>query len=197
MEPDSESTQRLFEQARAGRREAYEALFELHRPELDREVKRRLRGRAARLDASDVVQEAFADAVRGFASFEPRGPGSFRGWLARIVENRLRMMLKAKRAAKRDVELETALSSGIAPDSATSPISAAARSERAEEVERALSRLSPAHREVLRLVRLRERSIADAACAMGRSENAVKKLLARALLELREEIEGGGHDAAP
>jgi len=192
-----ERTRRLIEEARAGRREAYEELFRIYSEELGARVQRLALPRGPRVAASDVIQETLVDAVRGFEAFEPRGPGSFRGWLGRILDNRVRMLANTlhaqKRDARREVNLRTGeLSSSDAHDptpslagSGTSPSGAAAIGERGEALERALAKLSRDHQEVLRLIKLHEHSIAETARTMGRSENAVKKLLARALLELR------------
>ena len=200
---DLEQTRRWIDAARAGQREAYEELFRLHREDLTREA-RRLGAGHGRLDSSDVVQEALADAVREFDSFEYCGEGSFRRWLHKILENRVRTAWKHAHAQKRDARrevdwghpTETAVSGvdGVASlaDSGVSPTAAARRREQECELSAALERLSPDHREVIRLVKLRELSLADVAGVMGRSENAVKKLLARALLELRGVL---GHDS--
>ena len=193
MDLELERTAKLIQAARAGRRDAYEELFAAYRGDLERAMKHRLRpGASPRFDASDVVQETLADAVAHFVSFEHRGPGSFRRWLVRILENRLKMTLQRESAEMRDrareVGLTSAAQGSIAEASATSPSAAAAKGEDRERIQRVLARLPRDHAEVIRLVKLRERSIAQVAHAMGRTENAVKKLLARALLSLRDEL---------
>ena len=50
----------------------------------------------------------------------------------------------------------------------------------------ALDSLSPDHRQVIVLARIRKLQVAEIGRRMKRSENAVKKLLARALDELRK-----------
>ena len=196
MDLELERTARLIEEARAGRREASEELFRTYREVLERAMKRRLRrAPSPRFDRSDVVQEALADAVVHFADFEHRGQGSFRRWLLKLLENRLRMALHREHAQKRDSRLE-AFPSGsgaaaVRPSlaaSVTSPSAAAAAGEERELIERILHRLSPDHAEVIRLIKMRELTIAAAARRMGRTENAVKKLLARALLAMRAEL---------
>jgi RNA polymerase sigma-70 factor (ECF subfamily) len=189
-------TRLLIDAARAGDETAREELFRLHRAELARA----LRGRVPlelrrRIEDSDVLQNALADALRSFEGFEYRGPGSFRRWLARILENRLRMdfnfhVARERRSARREVALrapESTLGSGpvaVPAASTTSPSQAAALNEQRAALERALEQLSDDHRRIVRLVRVEGRSLAEAAHALGRSENAAKKLLARALLEL-------------
>ena len=196
MDFDLDRTAKLIAEARAGRREASDELFRAYGEVLGRAIRRRMHGaRSPRFDTSDVVQEALADAVLHFDDFEPRGPGSFRRWLLAILENRLRMAVHREHAEKRDARREAAPArgrSGSFPSalagSVTSPSSAAAAGEERERVELLLARLSPDHAEVVRLVKIRELSVAEAARRMGRTENAVKKLLARALLAMRAEL---------
>jgi RNA polymerase sigma-70 factor (ECF subfamily) len=198
MDAELDRTRTLIAQARAGERAAYEALFELHRAHLAQTLQRKFPAQLRnRVEVSDVVQESLLDAVRGFDSFEDRGAGSFRGWLARIAENRLRMTLKfhterERRSVAR--EAPAALSGThthpgpIVVADATSPSSAAAGGEDNERLRRALTELSPDHAQVLQRVKLQGESISEVALAMRRSENAVKKLLARALLELSSKM---------
>jgi RNA polymerase sigma-70 factor, ECF subfamily len=78
MDNNSAETARLLEQARAGDKEALSALFGRHRPRLRHMVELRLDRRLqARIDASDVIQEAYVEVVirlNGIVSFRiPRG----------------------------------------------------------------------------------------------------------------------------
>src|SRR6516165_11090482 len=64
MTNNSAETTRLLEQARAGDQEALNALFARHRPRLRRMVDMRVDRRLqARIDASDVIQEAYIEVV--------------------------------------------------------------------------------------------------------------------------------------
>jgi RNA polymerase sigma-70 factor (ECF subfamily) len=201
MDLGLERTRDLIQAARAGQREAYEELFRAHRADLAREIANKMRARrSSRCERSDIVQQTLLDAVAHFDTFEPRGPGSFRRWLVRILENRLYMSVRRerreKRDARRDVQLENESVAGSRREatsgSTASPSFGAARREERERVRAALERLPAEHARVIRLVKLEELSIAVAAQRMSRSENAVKKLLARALLALRAELGESG-----
>jgi RNA polymerase sigma-70 factor (ECF subfamily) len=64
MMNDSAETTCLLEQARAGDKKALNALFARHRARLRRMVDLRLDRRLqARIDASDVIQEAYVEVV--------------------------------------------------------------------------------------------------------------------------------------
>ncbi len=196
MELELVRTRKLIDEARAGRREAYEALFRIYCGCLRQELRRGHRlppGR--RVEESDVVQQTLLDAVQHFRSFEYRGRGSFRRWLIRILDNRVRMAQRYSRSKKRNPSREATPKKRSVSDSESapslagttpSPSEAAMDLERRQQIEHALVSLSPDHREVIRLVKLREMSLTEVAHTMDRSENAVKKLLARALLQLRE-----------
>lgn len=195
MERELDRTQRLLGEARAGRREALEELLGRHRREIERGLDAKLPARLRpRVDVSDVVQDALLDAYRHLDAFEPRGVGSFRGWLRKIAENRLRMAIEKHLAsAQREAAAEVPFGAPGADPSAgsTSPSVAADRAERRTVLRTAMAELSVDHRRVLELVRLQGLSIAQAALAMERSENAIKKLMARALVELSGKLPRG------
>jgi RNA polymerase sigma factor (sigma-70 family) len=58
-----------------------------------------------------------------------------------------------------------------------------------DKLVRALDRLPPEQRAVLRLRFIEERGLADTAGALGTTESEVKRLQARALVALRRELE--------
>jgi RNA polymerase sigma-70 factor, ECF subfamily len=210
MDVDLERTRGLFLRARAGDEEAYRALLEQHRDELARRARGRLPPALRKVvDASDLAQGAMLQAVRAFDAFDYRGPGSFRHWLHAILENeirgvRRRLLERGKRDFTREVPLSLASPSeqsartrtGLAA-SATSPSGRAEQAEWRAHLATQLAALTPDHREVIRLVKLEEKSVAEAAVLLGRSENATKKLLARALLRLEEGLNAFGPPDPP
>src|SRR5437588_12908425 len=90
MDNNSALTARLLEQARAGDRAALNEIFAQHRARLRRMVELRLDRRLqARIDASDVIQEAYVDVVGRLDEYlrEPNYPLFL--WLRLIVGERL------------------------------------------------------------------------------------------------------------
>ena len=82
IKPDSAETQRLLERAEAGDPEAPKQLLARHDPFLRQVVELRFDPRLrARVDPSDVVQEARIDAFRRLADYLRRRPMPFRLWL--------------------------------------------------------------------------------------------------------------------
>jgi RNA polymerase sigma-70 factor, ECF subfamily len=83
---DPHETDRLLRDAARGDQAALRSLLERHRVRLRRMVALRLDSRlSARVDASDVVQEALLDAARKLAEYERERPLPFYPWLHRLT----------------------------------------------------------------------------------------------------------------
>ena len=90
MTNNSEETTRLLEQACAGDKEALNALLARHRPRLRRMVELRLDRRLqARIDASDVIQEACVEVVTRLNEYLSQPSYPLFLWLRLIVGERL------------------------------------------------------------------------------------------------------------
>jgi RNA polymerase sigma-70 factor (ECF subfamily) len=171
----------LFEAARNGDRLAFDQLVARDRDRLRALVLSRLEKRLALdVDPDDVYQETILRALENAAKLEWRGEGSFLRWLGGIVENVI-LELARKRARQKGVSLDADL-----PGRAVSASRAARREDRFDRLEQSLENLSPDHRQVILLVRIRGLSFDEAGRCMGRSSGAVKKLLYRALHELKD-----------
>lgn len=101
---DSAETDNLLEEARQGRGDAFDRLFARHRQDLRRRFASRIDERlAARLDASDIVQETQIEALRRLPDYVQRRPVSFRIWLWKLAWERLQMARRKHHlAAERD-----------------------------------------------------------------------------------------------
>src|SRR5262249_3555643 len=149
---------RLLEQARAGDQGALNELFALYRARLKRMVELRLDRRLqARIDASDVVQEAYVDAVRRLEEYlgEPSWYPLFL-WLRLVVGERLLKLHRQHLGTQmRDAGLEVSIYRGALPAASsaalaaqllgkhTSPTQAAVRAERMLRLQDALNMLDP------------------------------------------------------
>jgi len=179
-----ESIRDLIAKAQAGDRSAFDALLEEHRPRLEALIGSKL-GAALRASTTieDVLQDALLEAFRSLERFEWRGEDSFMRWLGGIAEN---AVLKASRCRERGLKLQArVLRLGPLSPEQVSPSKALRREERFERLKGSLSGLSPEHREVIVLSRIEGLPIAEIARKLGRSEEAAKSLLARAIRELR------------
>jgi RNA polymerase sigma factor (sigma-70 family) len=195
VDADSE---RLFTQVTAGDRTALEQMLARYLPQLCAYVRIRLRGSlGAREGSMDVVQSVCRQLLAGQQQFEYQGEERFRAWLFTAALNKLREKHRLHHGQRRDVARE-AKALDHEPVSAAAwlltPSQEAIGRETAAAIEQALGALAEDHREVVtlaRIVRLPHRVIAE---VMGRSEEATRKLLARALLALADELEARGID---
>jgi RNA polymerase sigma-70 factor, ECF subfamily len=200
MENNSADSVDLIERARAGDREALNALLSRHRGRLRRMVEMRLDARLhARLDASDVVQEAFVEVAGRLDEYlrDPRLPLFL--WLRLVVGERLlRLHRQHLGTQMRDAGREVSLYRGALPAASsaalaaqllgrfTSPTQAAVRAERILRVQEALNALDPVDREILSLRHFEELTAAEAARVLGIEESAAAKRYFRALRRLKE-----------
>jgi RNA polymerase sigma-70 factor (ECF subfamily) len=172
------SWQDLMAAAQAGDQRAYATLLHEAAPFI-RAIARRYHREAAA--AEDVVQETLISIHRMRHTHEPGR--AVEPWIAAIARARA---IDALRAATRRTALETEaanLTADVAP--------ANTASEAAAEVAVALDALPAAQREAVRLLKIEELSLNEAAAASGRTVPALKSLLHRAMSSLRASLRGG------
>ncbi|MBW3542343.1 MAG: sigma-70 family RNA polymerase sigma factor [Planctomycetes bacterium] len=193
----SSNIDRLLDDARRGEDAALGELLELYRNYLHLlarvGIDRRLRGK---MSPSDVVQETFLQARRGFEQFQGRTEQELMGWLRQILVSRLAMLVRHYRAQRRNVRLERTLEAELKHSSAAwgeslpargpSPSHSAARREQAVLLADALAELPPKYREVVVLRHLEGLPFAEVAERMNRTLPSVKNLWTRALARLRQ-----------
>ncbi len=195
VDADSE---RLFGQVTAGDRGALEPLLARYLPQLRAYVHVRLRGELRAREASmDVVQSVCRQVLAAREQFTFRGEERFRAWLFTAALNKVREKHRRHHGQRRDVAREERALDHEPVSAAAwlvTPSQDAVGRETAAAIESALAALTEDHREVItlaRIVRLPHRVIAE---VMERSEEATRKLLARALLALAEQLEERGVD---
>ena len=196
---DSAETQGLLELVCAGDRAAFDRLFALHRPYLHKVIALRLDQRLrARVDPSDVVQEAQLEAYRRLPDYVARRPMTFRLWLRKTAQERLLMLRRfhlgtARRNAAREVPWPDDSSLQLARqllDPGPTPSQEYAGRERARQVREAVGQLPTADRELLVLRNLEGHSNAEVAELLGVDPATASRGYGRALLRLREILKG-------
>jgi RNA polymerase sigma-70 factor (ECF subfamily) len=199
MENNSADTVRLLERARAGDPDALAEIFARHRDRLRRMVELRLDRRLqARLDPSDVIQDAYLEVARRLEGYlqEPNLPLFL--WLRLVVGERLITLHRHHLGTQmRDAGLEVSLYRGALPAASsaalaaqllgkhTSPTQAAVRAERLLRIQEALNSLDPLDREIISLRHFEQLSRAESARALGIEESAASKRYIRALKRLK------------
>jgi RNA polymerase sigma-70 factor (ECF subfamily) len=150
----------------------------------------------AKLDASDVVQQALLEAHRTRAQFRGTTEAELAGWLRRVLACELADVLRGLARAKRDARRERALEeqfgdvssrpeAGLAADQ-SSPSERAGQNEQLVRLAAALLHLPEDQRRAVELKHLRGRPVAAIAAALDKSETAVGGLLRRGMTRLRE-----------
>jgi RNA polymerase sigma-70 factor (ECF subfamily) len=157
---------------------------------------------AAKVGASDLVQETLLAAGRDGGDFRGRGPDDLKPWLTGILLHRLDNARRHYRGtAKRRLSLEVPLAT-LGPsspvwmalaDTATSASAAAARGELITSVAEGLDALPERYRLVLLWRYSEELTFEAIGERMGISPDAARKVWGRAILRLRDAL-GAGHD---
>jgi len=197
--PDPEQ---LLQQAKAGDQEALGQMLERYRSYLAVlarvQIGRRLQGK---VDASDVVQEAFLGASRDFPQFRGRTEKEFLSWLRQVLASLLANLVRHYQGTqRRDVRLERQLGGELDQSSQaldrglialqSSPSQQAVRREQSVLLAEALNRLPGELRDLLILRHLEGLTFPEVAMRLGRTVDSVKKQWPRALASLRRLLEG-------
>ena len=198
---DSHETGRLLEQAAAGDRTAFEALFARNRQPLRQLIELRLdRKLLRRVDPSDVVQETHVAALRRFEDFLARRPMPFRLWLEktareRIVKLRRRHRHAKRRSVNREVQLPEHTSFALvqvlcAPS--RNPRDEASRRDLLQRIRAGLNRLPEIDREILIMRYLEHHDNQEISEVLGMKPDAVSRRHGRALLKLSKLLREDG-----
>jgi RNA polymerase sigma-70 factor, ECF subfamily len=137
--------------------------------------------------AEEIVQETFTRAWRHADRYDP-ARGSVRTWLYHIARHAI---IDARRRAS----ARPALAPGAAAEAGMDDVAGGLSIEQAMlgwQVAAALSRLSPEHRQVIRLAHVRGMSVREIADACGLPEGTVKSRTWYALRSLRLVLEEMG-----
>jgi len=189
-------TQRLVTLAQDGDQAALDRLCKVYSERVLRIVRMRMGPEIrSRLQSMDLVQDAFISAIRSLSNFAYENEGDFLRWMSRIVENRIRDNLEKLHAQKRDIRKETPLNtnrsqlqqtyiSDYGPVDSTTPSLIISKREGLNRLEQAMDRLKPEYREVITLTKMEGLSYKEAAERLGKSPDAMRMLVSRAIAAL-------------
>lgn len=187
----------LLKRIRNGDQAATGELLGRFRPRLCRMVAARMDDRVtARVDPSDVVQEALVVAHGRLPDYLEEADSPFYPWLRQIAWDRLvdahrRHIHADKRSVCREVRMQLSDASAIhlaqqMATSATGPSSHLVRQELRGRIRAILGELADLDREILILKHLEELSNSECAAVLGITLVAVKKRYLRALSRVRK-----------
>ena len=183
-----QASSRTLHEAKGGSEEAINQLFERCAGRLLVLIHLRLGPSLRnRVESRDVLQNTFLKAFERLDQLEASDSRSLMAWLAGIASNEIRDLADYHHRQRRDAGREVPLAevaSGVLAEQVRSQSSRVALSQELERLERALESLDEAHREVIVLRKLEELGFAEIGQRMGRSPDACRMLLARALTKL-------------
>jgi RNA polymerase sigma-70 factor (ECF subfamily) len=193
----------LIDRARRGDAEARQQLLMRHRDRLRRMVAVHLDRRiTARIDPSDVVQEALMDAAQKLSHYLEERPLPFYPWLRRLAWDHLvRLHQHHLATQKRSALREEKQAFGLPDESVlelaqrlvspgSSPSRHLLREELRDRMRAALNQLVEGDREVLILRYLEQLSMSEIAAVLDLQEGAVKMRHTRALRRLCDQLSG-------
>lgn len=200
MWPNQTDTQELIAAARAGKPGADGALLEHYRDALRRLVAMRLdRAVQARVDVSDVVQDALVEANRRLPDYLRDQPLPLHLWLRQIAKDRMIDAHRRHRAAEgRSVDREQGPIAALYPDQSVfdlaaqfadfreqTPAAAMLHRELQARLAAAMTQLPDDDREIIEMRHVEQLSNQEAAHSLGLSEPAAGMRYLRAVRRLR------------
>lgn len=200
MWPESPQTQKLLDQAQHGEAGAVEQLLTSHREPLRRMIGLRLDpALAARVDASDIVQEVLLEAHRRLGDYLRNPTMPFHLWLRHIAKDHMidahrRHRLAQRRSLDREQPLVPVLLAdhssfelaGQLLDQELTPASAAIQQELQKRLESAIATLEEDDREIILMRHAEQLSNQEVAASLGLSEAAASMRYLRAVRRLRQ-----------
>ena len=192
-------TQDLLNQARQGEADAVERLLTAHREPLRRMIDLRLDpALAARVDASDVVQDVLLEAHRRLTDYLRNPTLPFRLWLRHIAKDHIiDAHRRHRQAQRRSLDREQRIVPAVLADHSSfelagqlldqelTPASAAIRHELQRRLDAAIATLDEDDRDIILMRHGEQLSNQEVALALGLTEAAASMRYLRAVRRLR------------
>jgi RNA polymerase sigma-70 factor (ECF subfamily) len=204
MWPDEPQTQQMLSQARQGEAGAVDRLLTAHREPLRRMIGMRLDpALAARIDASDIVQDVLLEAHRRLSDYLRNPVMPFHLWLRHIAKDHvIDAHRRHRQAQRRSLDREQPLVPALLADHSSyelagqlldqepTPASAAIRHELQRRLDAAVAELDEDDREVILMRHGEQLSNQEVAAALGLTEAAASMRYLRAVRRLRAKMIG-------
>lgn len=184
-----EPTVALIRRIRDGEGAAREVLLKRYLPVLRRWAHGRLPASARDLsDTDDLVQVTLLRALNNIDDFDARHTGSFLAYLRQILLNQVRDELRRQQRRPGGAELDTEI-----PDLETPPlVEQMLGQERVRAYERALAQLPKRQQELIVMRMEFGMSYPEIAAEVDSTPDAVRVMVARAIVLLSKELGGDG-----
>lgn len=176
----------LLQQAKSGSREALNTLYGRCAGRLLAFIRLRLgKDLRSRLESRDILQATLLKSLEHLGELKGDETRSLMAWLTRIAEHEIRDCADFHHRQRRDAAREMPIDDEAPlPALTRSALSRVILDEQAAQLEEALESLPGPHREVILLRKFEELSFADIGRRLGKSEDACRMLLARAMTAL-------------
>jgi RNA polymerase sigma-70 factor, ECF subfamily len=206
MWSDSAEINELLEKSRQGDAQAQEQLLGQHREALRRMIALRLDPAiAARLDASDVVQDVLLEASRRLDDYLRNPVMPFPLWLRHLAKDHIidahrRHRVAQRRGVDREQPIVPAALAGHSSielaaqflDPEMTPASAAVQHELQQRLYQAITSLDDNDREMILMRHFEQMSNQEVAKGLGLTEAAASMRYLRALRRLKDQIRAAG-----
>lgn len=198
-------TLNLINGVKTGDKAAMEQLYSTYSDRILRIVRLRMGNELrSKMQSMDIVQDALLGGFRDLESFTYRNEGDFLRWMSKIVENKIRDNIDKLHAQKRDIRREIPLNNNrqseddgpgriFGPIDSTTPSIIMSRNEELDRLEKAMKKLKQEYQQVIIMTKMEGLSQKHVAEKLGKSPDAVRMLLSRALAALGaafEELDG-------
>lgn len=179
----------LLENARLGVSEVAGRLLNAYRPYLlSIAAEARPVALGGKIAPSDLVQETIVKGYEQLGMFRGNTPEELAGWLKQILLNHAINTVEKYQTLKRQASRERPVSSDIVDAGQSSPSHVALSREKQERLEHALERLPEHYRQVILLRHRENLSFGDIGQALGKTDEAARKLWGRAVHQLQQEL---------
>lgn len=190
-----------LEAAVAGDRDAIARLVVFHAPQLNARVGKKLRFNPfIEFGVEDVLQEVFADILKGIGAFDAESGPPISAWLNKVADNRLVSMIRHQKQKKRGGEFTRVdrkqdgqfgnsvhmIVEAIATSDSSSPSELMQRDELVSAVREVIANLPTAQREAVQKHYIDGQSVGSTAKELAKHEGAVRGLVYRAKQKMRE-----------
>ncbi len=193
---DATSTRVLLERFHGGDAAALNELYSRYVTRVLAAVRARLGAELRnKVESWDIVQDAMLASLRNIGDFQYNSEGAFLKWLVQIVENRIRDQIDHHHAERRDHRREVSVENVRSPGS-SAPLDIAGRSglptpsqilmlnEDFALLEQALDQLPADSRDLIIAVKLQARTYQELADETGKTPDAVRMQVNRAMESL-------------
>jgi RNA polymerase sigma-70 factor (ECF subfamily) len=156
-------------------------------------------GLNGKIAPSDLVQHTIIEGFTQFVTFRGTSREELARWLRQILLNHLANTAKAYHRAKREVEREQEADSQLTNLRQLSPSGEAMSREEQALLAAAIERLPESYRQAIQMRHQENLPFAEIGQRLGRSDEAARKLWARAVVRLKEElgIDGPQEESPP